>query len=68
MQRCDTFTRRLDLSRSPLVLAEVLTESVVAPDEIILPVCVCATILIATAELIIRRIVNSTVESFQSVA
>jgi len=63
MQRCDTFTRRLDLSRSQLVLAEVLTLSVVAPDETILPVCVCAITLIATAELIIRRIVNSTVDS-----
>ena len=50
------------------MLAEVLTVSVVAPDETILPVCVCATILIATSELIIRRIVNSTVESSQSVA
>jgi len=50
------------------VLAEVLTLSVVTPDETILPICVCATILIATAELIIRRIVNSTVESSRSVA
>ena len=50
------------------MLAEVLTLSVVAPDETILPVCVCVTILIASAELIIRRIVNSTVGSSQSVA
>ena len=50
------------------MLTGVLTVSVIAPDETILPVCVCATILIATAELIIRKIVNSTVESSQSVA
>ena len=47
------------------MLAEVLTLPVV---ETILLICVCATILITTTELIIRRIVNSTVESSQSVA
>ena len=52
------------------MLAKVLTLSAVVPDETTLPPCVCAraTILSAAAELSIRRFVNSTVESSQSVA
>ena len=62
-----------ELSRSQLVLAEVLYSVRSLPRRnysarVCVCVCMRATILSTAAELIIRSIVNSTVESSQSVA